>query len=120
MLQSACCNLSSRTVWRLLVICSYKCSRILVLQEAWQISSIQVLFIQAIESSPIEDKIKSDALIYIFFVNEQNLIDCTTKYGNNGCNGGLALNAWKYVKTNGGIDTESAYAYTRMESRLMF
>ena len=31
--------------------------------------------------------------------------------GNYGCNGGFAINAFKYIGTNNGIDTEMSYPY---------
>jgi C1A family cysteine protease len=45
-------------------------------------------------------------------ISEQQIIDCSSSYGNNGCNGGWIENVLKYQTTNG-VTTEAAYPYTQ-------
>jgi cathepsin L len=48
--------------------------------------------------------------------SEKQVVDCSKKFNNFGCDGGFMRSVYKYVQSNGGLDTEEVYPYEASQS----
>ena len=51
-------------------------------------------------------------------LSEQQIVDCSGRYGNYGCQGGWCQSSWRYLRDAGGDESESAYPYTTLPRKM--
>lgn len=54
------------------------------------------------------------------YSSEQNIVDCSSAQGNQGCNGGMMSYVYDYIKQAPGINTNDSYPYTAKEGTCKF
>lgn len=59
-----------------------------------------------------QHSIKTGKLISL---SEQQIVDCSQDFDDNGCGGGFMESVYEYVEKSGGLDTEDAYPYNADE-----
>ena len=53
-------------------------------------------------------------------LSEQQLVDCAQAYDNHGCDGGLPSQAFQYIASTSGIETEGDYPYTAVDGKCVY
>ena len=53
-------------------------------------------------------------------LSAQQLVDCSTDFGNEGCAGGDPLNAFEYIMLSQGVDTDESYPYEAHDAPCRF
>lgn len=53
-------------------------------------------------------------------LSDQHLLDCSRRYGNYGCNGGLMTQSYRYIMDVGGISSQKNYPYVAREQKCTY